>query len=394
MKRFVVIAVAGCAAHVASTASPRLSRVHDRETAARLWSDVARSGAPVIEDAPDDPHAQLVTFVWRGDATTKNVVVFLQPGGPSPADNQMTRIDGTDVWYRTYRFRSDARLLYSLSPNDDLTRLDAPGLDFKKRFAHVQPDPLDPRRFPVKPAPFPPPQSVVELRDAPQQPWIAPREGIAKGHVDERTLGGRRYWIYTPARAATALIVIFDGQSYLDQVPTPTILDNLIADGKIPPAIAVFVDIPMQSREAELSCNPALGHELADGVLHDYAFDAAHTVIAGSSLGALEAACLAIAEPARFGTVLAMSGSFYWDNERVKRELSAAHLPLHFYLTVGVFETLPKPGNTTQLDVNRRLHDTLVGHGYLVTYAEFAGAHEYIDWQGSLPDGLVALLGG
>jgi enterochelin esterase-like enzyme len=44
--------------------------------------------------------------------------------------------------------------------------------------------------------------------------------------------------------------------------------------------------------------------------------------------------------------------------------------------------------------VNRRLRDALKAKGYEVAYTEFDGAHEYINWQGTLADGLIALLGG
>jgi len=46
-----------------------------------------------------------------------------------------------------------------------------------------------------------------------------------------------------------------------------------------------------------------------------------------------------------------------------------------------------------QLETKRRLHDILIAKGYVVRYQEFNGNHNYIDWRGSLGDGLVALLG-
>jgi hypothetical protein len=38
------------------------------------------------------------------------------------AKDRMTQIDGTDVWYKTYKVRNDARFPYSLSPNAALER--------------------------------------------------------------------------------------------------------------------------------------------------------------------------------------------------------------------------------------------------------------------------------
>jgi enterochelin esterase-like enzyme len=36
--------------------------------------------------------------------------------------------------------------------------------------------------------------------------------------------------------------VLFDGLAYIDLVPTPIILENLLADGKIPPLVCVLID--------------------------------------------------------------------------------------------------------------------------------------------------------
>jgi len=35
----------------------------------------------------------------------------------------------------------------------------------------------------------------------------------------------------------------------------------------------------------------------------------------------------------------------------------------------------------------------LKAKGYPIVYSEFAGGHEYLNWRGSLADGLIALAG-
>ncbi|HEV8369349.1 MAG TPA: hypothetical protein VGQ39_15445 [Pyrinomonadaceae bacterium] len=46
-----------------------------------------------------------------------------------------------------------------------------------------------------------------------------------------------------------------------------------------------------------------------------------------------------------------------------------------------------------RLSENRRLRNVLKVKGYWVAYSEFAGGHEYLNWRGSLADGLIALAG-
>ncbi|MFC2164077.1 hypothetical protein ACFLT2_03660 [Acidobacteriota bacterium] len=42
---------------------------------------------------------------------------------------------------------------------------------------------------------------------------------------------------------------------------------------------------------------------------------------------------------------------------------------------------------------NRHLWDVLLAKNYWVHYQEFNGGHEYLNWRGTLADGLIALLG-
>ena len=391
----------------------------DRSALTRFWEDVRKLGTPIIEPAPSDSKNVLVTFLWHGNEATRNVVIFLQTGGLNPADNQMTHLPDSDVWYRSYIFRKDARFLYTFSPNDDLTPLNMPNLDWQKRFANVQTDPLNPKRYPpTANATERNVQSVVELHEAPPQPWVVRRAGVPTGKVEKHIIKSgilsneRNLWVYLPANYQARakpypVLILFDGQSYLDLVPTPTILDNLIASGKIPTTVAVLVDNPSPAdRERELPCYRPFADFLAKELLpwvrerYRVTADPRETVIAGSSYGGLAATCVAMWYPGHFGNFLSQSASYWWkpegesEYEWITRQFSAsAKLPLRAFITVGLLETMPKPGNTNQVEVNRHFRDTLKAKSYEITYTEFDGAHEYINWQGTLADGLIVLLG-
>src|SRR4051812_17338307 len=188
---------------------------------------------------------------------------------------------------------------------------------------------------------------------APKQPWIEPRPNVPAGRVEEHRfrserLGNERILrIYTPPGydpqgKPYGLLVVLDGRTYTSDVPTPTILDNLLAAGRLPPLVAVFVANPSpEARSLELSCHPPfaefLARELIPWVRRGYRVtaDPARTVIAGSSLGGLAAACAASKSSDVFGNVLSLSGSFYWrlpgetEPESLTRQLATGpKLPL------------------------------------------------------------------
>jgi enterochelin esterase family protein len=407
----------------AKPSSPRISVLQNEvqkgspNAVTRFWDDVRKTGTPLIEPVRGEKENVFVTFLWRGLSDTRNVVVFSQATGINPADNQMSNIDGTDVWYRTYRFRRDARFLYSLGPNDDLTPLNSPNIDWQKRFANIGPDPLNPKQYP-KVTGRQKPQSVAEMPGAPAQLWVAQNKGTPGGKLEEQKIESRilknqrSVWVYLPSgytekAAGYPLLVLFDGREYLDQFYTPTVLDNLIASGKIPPTVAILVDnLGPAVRDLELPCYRPFADFLASELLpwardrYRVTSDPGATVVAGSSYGGLAATCAAMWYPKIFGNFLSQSASYWWkpdtetEYEWPRRQFASRDtLPLRAFITVGLMETLPKPGNTDQVKVNRAFRDALKAKGYDITYTEFNGAHEYIDWQGTLPDGLIVLLG-
>lgn len=413
----------------------------DAGAVVRFWEETAAAGTPLIEPIEGDAENVLATFLYRGGDDITNVVVFVNRGlWGEPADNAMERIEATDVRFRTFKLRRDARLVYQLGVNDPLTSLreirDVEA--WMKRSAGWRLDPLNPRRFPAYPSPL----SVAELPGAPPQPWLAARPGVPKGRVESRKiksqiLGNERtIWIYSPPagdeggggragvgagaagtgaaasesanKASLGLLILFDGAAYTSWVPTPTILDNLLADKRIPPLLAVLVSHPAGARDAELTCSDPftrfLTEELVPAVRRDFPVspDPALTVIGGSSYGGLGAAYAAFRHPEIFGAVLSQSGGYMYspagdpEPEWLIRQFAASPaLPIRFYLDCGLMEGRPaESGAPSILTANRRLRDVLLSKGYRVRYQEFNGGHEYLNWRGTLADGLIALFEG
>lgn len=404
--------------------SPRLQTLARSVAAAdatalrEFWESVAREGTPMIEPLVG-ANESLVTFLYRGDSATRSVLLV---GGPkmslSPNDNAFELLQGTDVWYRSYRIRRDARFTYKFNINADTAKLDIKDMPKVMRwFGGARLDSLNARRFPAGPVPALYLNSVVELPDAPKQQWIARRPG-PQGTLDSlnfpsTVLGNERMLtVYTPsgydkAKGPYRLLLVFDREAYLGMVPTPTVLDNLINAARIPPLVAVLISNPGDLRSAELPCNRKfadfLAQELIPWARDKYAAGPTPDLVttAGSSYGGLASTCAALFHPEAVGNVVSQSGSYWWPDftaekhEWVFRQFeSASKLPIRFYQDVGLMEDGPTPGDgPSMVASNRRLRDLLKRLGYEVHYAEFNGGHEYLNWQETLADGLLALHG-
>ncbi len=409
--------------------SPRISALQkalEAGNAAALenfWLEVGKQGAPLVEPIAGEDNYRLVTFVWRAKEETKNVAIVAGVAGLEVEKNLLARLGNTDLWFKTYRVRNDARFAYSLSVNDSLvplTEIDPNDTQaWAQRFATFKADPLNPLR-----AYGGPPASAVELAGAPPQPWATRQADVPAGRIEwkkfkstllnnERDLG-----VYTPPGYKIdgqpyGLLVLFDGFAYVLLVPGPTILDNLLAKNLLPPLVAVVIGNPTAtSRNVELPCNAAfadfLVKELMPWVRQNYhvTSDPKQTIVGGASFGGLAASFAAFRYPEVFGNVLSQSGAYWWkpdvmnpkdegEHEWLTKQFAASpKLPVRFYLDIGLMESFPGPANGPSLLItNRHLRDVLQAKGYVIHYREFNGGHEVLNWRGTLADGLLLLLG-
>ena len=395
--------------------SPRLASLSSaclqrEDSVEGFWEEVAVTGAPIIERADDDPDSYWVTFLWRDSGHTNSVSVFGGPTGWTYSGTRMMHLPGTDVWFKTCRVRGDARFTYWLAEN----RSDETWAAIMRQDpSHWILDPLNPNVYPEK-HPF---TTVVALPDAPAQPWIIPEARakvgtISKDAMDSTVLNNRRnIWIYKPYGYDTSgdpypLLVCLDGEEYTELIPTPTILDNLIRSGQIPPVAAVFVGNAEGARSKELTCSERFDRFLTTELL-PRARQQLHvtnrterTILAGSSYGGLAACYSALRHPDLFGNVLSQSGSFFWSPEDdpepglLMRQFARSNIrSVRFFLEVGLMEGIrpSRPNGPTQLSANRHMRDVLTAKGLHVAYAEYNGGHDFVSWRGSFADGLMHL---
>lgn len=384
----------------------------DATAASAFWAAVEKNGAPLIEATPNGNGFSLVTFLWKGDDQTRNVVIFDGVAG-FDAKDRMSRLGSTNIWYKTYRVRNDARFAYNLSPNDSLQSFDDVKGDeaMRIRLASLKVDPLNPHRCPTTFGGYGAESSYVELPDAPPLVGNSTVEGIPRGKVEQtaiysgRLKANKKLWVYTPFHFSNKherypLLVVFDGDRNVMWIPK--ILDILIAQHRIDPMVAVMTDESIPSvRRTELPCNPQFANFLADELApwarrnYHASMGPERTIAAGSSFGGLASVFAGLKHSEVFGNVISLSGSFWWKPEGsqesewlTKSIVASSRLPLRFYIEVGLMESYPM-----QIESNRRMRDSLIAKGYPIRYFEYDGGHSFLNWSVGMVNGLQFLAG-
>jgi enterochelin esterase-like enzyme len=401
-----------------NTQSPAIHSLEQQVSSGQLtvidefWSRIANLHSPIVEADPADPTFSFVTFVWRGSNDTNNVVLISPLALVNFDDAVMGRLADTNVWFRTYRMRNDARMSYRFAVNDSLVPFDKEK-KFFERMKSWKTDPENPHKFDMGDGIL---ASVLELPGAPSDKWTRDSDPSTKGNVTKGEFHSallhnkRPVWIYTPTnfdhRKNYPLLVTMDGESYTSLVPVPIILDNLIAAGAIPPVTAVLIgNGPDDAREHEMNCSRAWGESLVKEMLpwlrlqQGLRFQDENNVIIGDSLTGLAAACAAHDHPDAFPRVISQSGSYFrapvgeepeWLARHVAREPA---IPVQFYLEIGLLETASIPSrDPSMLTANRHLRDVLLAKGNRVHYVEHFSGHEHVSWRATIADALIDML--
>jgi enterochelin esterase-like enzyme len=383
--------------------SPRIGRLRAGHDTGRFWGEITATGAPLIEPVPGDAASRLVTFVQQDDGSGGEVLLILNGvtdwdrhthGDVSP--HLLDRWQGTDVRYATYRLPADMRATYRMFDCEAVPACDrAAWLSVMDR---ARPDVHNPVRAVGA---FGRSASLLELPDAPPMRYAAVRSNVPAGQLRQTRIGGRPVWGYLPPGhepgRAYPVVVFLDGGIWASTSPIMPTLDNLIAEGRIPPMVAVMVDsLGADERTRDLTCHEPFVTYLVDEVLTWAAAEAgatadpARTIIAGQSFGGLAAAYAGLVAAHRFGNVLCQSGSFWWPQDDPlwlpKQYAAAEVVPVRFFMQAGRHEVLLLPTVDEFATV-------LSDKGYRVTRADFTGGHDYACWLPGLADGLIDLAG-
>jgi enterochelin esterase-like enzyme len=396
-------------------------------TEAAFWARVADARTPLIEPHPTSPGHSIVTYVFPAPPEARHVVV--QSGVADAPRNVMECIAGSNVCHASYSYRNDVRTSYGFAPDMPLISFDAATAaelktlrDFWDKFRPA-PDPHGREVFISRAGEGRPDDhtSFVSLPDAPDQQLAYKRPDVARGWIDrlsfrsELMANERNIWVYTPPGYASddapnPLLVAFDGGSALTRIPTQRLLDNLLADGRIRPVIAVFIDNPTpDSRNVELPCNESFvrffEEELLPWLRERYRIsDApADRFVTGASYGGLAAMWFGYRLPHLFGNVISQAASLWWGPgfrmdvprsaggytpEWLTQQYRASPcLPVRFWMEIGLMEH-----PSLMIEPNRRMKALLEEKGYELSYSEPCGGHDTALWRGTLGLALAKML--
>ncbi|MCK8059499.1 MULTISPECIES: esterase family protein [unclassified Fusibacter] len=368
---------------------------------------------PLIE-AIDDQYCTVTFLYHEGQSPVENIVLHGTGIGFEYMKNRMEKIADTNIWYKTYRLPNDIEFIYWMSISD---RLDD---DSVYRHNNFTLDTLNPKTFFMKDDPEKPVgkdfvSSYVRMPKNPNKEWTQKNHKVPEGDLEkvlfksERLNNERRLWIYTPIGMkrdncqVKKLLILNDGNTYVNWLSATKVLDHLIHAKKIEPVIVVFVS-STATRVDELTFNDEYNAFLTTELLpyiqtrHPADRTKNDTLLGGFSLGGLASAYACLKHPDVFGKCISQSGSFFWKDSTYKQDewlldQYEKHPPLavEFYITYGILENTPiaKP---TLIESNERMISILKAKNYKVTSEVFRSGHDYLNWGETFASAMIALI--
>jgi enterochelin esterase family protein len=337
----------------------------------------------------------LYTFVYRGRAEAVRLRHWVHG---LPASQPFERLGSSDLWVRTLELPDDSRVEYKFEIVRD-------------GGSHWEEDALNPNRARD---PFGA-NSVVAARGYVVPEWALEDPDVPRGEFDELLIESaafgepRRVGVYRPAGYRESrrypLLVVHDGDDYLEYASLRAVLDNLIYRLELPGLIVALLH--PERRLNEYAADERHPRFVVDELLPR--LEGAYPLIElpesrglmGASLGAVAALQCALARPSVFGRLLLQSGSFAFtdigENQRgpvfepivamVNAFRAAPTRPAdRIFVSVGRYESL--------VAENRALVPVLRSTGADVRFVEVRDGHNWENWRDRLRVGLSWLFPG
>ena len=345
-----------------------INRLLDRRPLdeAMITRFIDRYGAPIVEGAR-------TTFLWRGEAD-EVMVRHRVVGLADPL--RLRRIKDTDLWYTTTDMPEGSRVEYQF----EVVRGD-------HRESYVN-DPLNPK---LAHGPFGA-SSVCAATGYVVPDWTLPDPEARPGEIVEHSLASKAlrrhvsFSVYLPARFRRVirypLLVVHDGNDYLDYAAAKTVLDNLIHRNEVAAMIVAF--IPPGNRLVEYANHAPharfVARELVPHLTETYPLvdTPDGRTLMGSSFGGIASLSTAVRYPGQFGSLFLESASLVFTDIGLDHGGGPAFDPVvkfvngfrarpkriveQIYMTCGMYEPLITP--------NRSMVSTFRETGMDVRYAE------------------------
>ena len=335
-----------------------------------------------------------VAFLFKGKATSVSWMGdFNGWGYDKKFQNEGKKIPHTNIWILKASFPKNARLDYKIVLNSNNYILDPENL-------HQQWSGVGGGS----------PNSELRMPDWKEDAELQIKAEVAHGSVkndiliNSNVLGYQvMYSVYLPAAFETLgklpVVYVTDGYEYMhpQMGNMITVLDNLIAEKKIVPLMAVFVDnrepVNRQNnrRMKELAMNSLyldfFTKELIPEIEKNYPVttEAKKRGIIGTSMGALTATYFAFSRPDVFGLAGIQSPAFWTKPQIYSLCSNPANPNMKISMTSGLINDTSKE--------SRKMKEVLEASSCQYHYREVNEGHSWGNWRNLIDDVLIDLFG-
>lgn len=362
-----------------------------------VWRRLSAGGLPIIRPDPGQAGHVRASFVFRAGPEVESVrldsvlnAVEVDGFIEDYVDDftlPLTRLPGTSIWWRTMSVPADSQAVYSFL---------AQRADGVRRYS----DSANPRRLRGAES-----ESVFVADTSTIDPALRPvalrnrLEPIARV-IDSQALSRPVFaqMVSLPEAMPDApVLVLYDAFLWGVRAPAWEIVQNLVAEGRIPPLHVVLIDEldPQSANQAYSDQAQFLTEELPAALLSEGL--RGPFILAGASRRGLAATVAGLHANDGVMAVISLSGSFYWAPDGEPKEWLSRTLPQgepgrpRFFLAAGSLETMHTAQNegAVMLTANRNMYQALLRQGYEADLHIYSGGHDVAGWRGALAAMLV-----
>ncbi len=319
------------------------------------------------------------TFIYLGSSTTQTVLVAgdFTDWGTNP--RALQRLNGSNLFYLTLEFESDARLDYKfivdgqwiLDPLNNKTVMGG----FGPNSELAMPEYVQPEEIQYMPDI---PHGKMEYHENIYSPQLSNSRTIA---------------VYLPPgydeTKQYPTIYVHDGLEFISLANMTNVLDYLIWKGNITPVIAVFIPpVSGEERISEYNPNEKFAEFISTIVvsLIDSTYSTIQSpesrAIMGVSLGALISAYIGYTRSEIFGNIASMSGAYWYNGTIILQIQSGEKKNLNWYVDWGTYEKEIMEGS-------KQLVQVLENENYAYVTREWHEGHSWGNWRAHIDEVLI-----